>query len=231
MDPFQARSYICDHGSPRGSHLDALHATSSSSSHVEEQWRGEAKKISPLLERAFPQEIREETLKIRQKVEQVRNLNQEDVMRISHDLQKVEERCGITRPEESTERRASLSSILAIDKRLRDLESRLASSKLDGTLLSSHQAAFPSKIFFGKKHWETYFGDVGDEPPLPGGIEAILQSPCPYNPEKKLEETHLLTLIPKSVNVRWSGLAVQIFGKVKFNSTLFFWFPINRRPF
>ena len=207
MDPFQARSYLRDEGSPRESHLDDTHMSSnSSSSPFEELSRGEAKKMSVIQERAFAQaltqeqEIREETKKIRQKMESELDLNDEAMIRISQDLQKVEERCGIANQEEKSETRAFLTSTPAIQERLRYLESRLTPTKLEGILPSSKQAASPSLVFFGKRLWETYFGDVGDEPPLPVGIEAILQSPCPYYPEKKLEETHLLTLIPKSVN-------------------------------
>ncbi len=53
---------------------------------------------------------------------------------------------------------------------------------------------------FGKALWAQYFGDIGVEPPLPPHINAILQSPCPYWSGKKVEETHLLVLIPQTVN-------------------------------
>ncbi|MBS0649503.1 MAG: U-box domain-containing protein [Verrucomicrobia bacterium] len=53
---------------------------------------------------------------------------------------------------------------------------------------------------FGKAKWEQYFGDIGVEPPLPPDIEQILNSPCPFWPGKKVRETHLLTLIPQTVN-------------------------------
>src|SRR6476620_385041 len=39
-------------------------------------------------------------------------------------------------------------------------------------------ALFP-KIAFGKKQWAKYFGDIGEEPPLPKDIDKILKSPCP----------------------------------------------------
>jgi NLR family CARD domain-containing protein 3 len=41
---------------------------------------------------------------------------------------------------------------------------------------------------------------VGVEPPLPPNIEEILASPCPFWPEKRVCETHLLVLIPAAVN-------------------------------
>ena len=53
---------------------------------------------------------------------------------------------------------------------------------------------------FGKAKWATYFGDIGMEPPLPPNIHQILQSPCPFWSGKKVEETHLLVLIPQTVN-------------------------------
>lgn len=55
-------------------------------------------------------------------------------------------------------------------------------------------------IAFGKAKWEKYFGDIGTEPPLPKDIDQILKSPCPYWSGKKVEETHLLVLIPSAVN-------------------------------
>ena len=57
-----------------------------------------------------------------------------------------------------------------------------------------------STIAFGKTQWERFFGDVGVEPPLPIDIDEILSSPCPFWYGKKVFETHLLVLIPKTVN-------------------------------
>jgi hypothetical protein len=63
----------------------------------------------------------------------------------------------------------------------------------------SVKPALPS-IAFGKEMWAKYLGDVDEEPPLPSDIEKILKSPCPFFAGKRIEETHLLTLIPKTVN-------------------------------
>ncbi|MBS4168267.1 F-box-like domain-containing protein [Parachlamydia sp. AcF125] len=57
-----------------------------------------------------------------------------------------------------------------------------------------------SRIAFGKKQWARYFGDVGQVPPLPREIHKVLKNPCPFWPEKKIEETHLLVLIPETLN-------------------------------
>jgi hypothetical protein len=55
-------------------------------------------------------------------------------------------------------------------------------------------------IAFGKELWAKFLGDVGEEPPLPEDIDKIMKSPCPFFNGKRVEETHLLTLIPKTVN-------------------------------
>jgi hypothetical protein len=65
---------------------------------------------------------------------------------------------------------------------------------------------------FGKAKWERYFGDVGIEPALPDNIVQILKSPCPFWPGKKVEETHLLTLIPQTVNGK--PLTLKSLGKL-----------------
>jgi len=59
-----------------------------------------------------------------------------------------------------------------------------------------------SQIWFGKAKWERFFGDVGVEPPLPKDIIKVLKSPCPYWGGKRIEETHMLVLIPQTVNGR-----------------------------
>jgi hypothetical protein len=55
---------------------------------------------------------------------------------------------------------------------------------------------------FGPENWKKYFGDVGAAPPLPAGIEAILEGPCPFHKGKKVKDTHLLALVPATVNGR-----------------------------
>jgi hypothetical protein len=53
---------------------------------------------------------------------------------------------------------------------------------------------------FGAAEWRKYFGDVGVEPPLPPAIGNVLNNPCPFWPGKKIHETHLLVLVPQTVN-------------------------------
>lgn len=44
-----------------------------------------------------------------------------------------------------------------------------------------------------------FFGDIGEEPPLPPNIHEILASPCPFDPKKTVMETHMLVLVPARV--------------------------------
>jgi len=53
---------------------------------------------------------------------------------------------------------------------------------------------------FGKAVWTKYFGSIGEEPPLPSNIHQILDGCCPFWPGKKVRETHMLILIPSTIN-------------------------------
>jgi hypothetical protein len=53
---------------------------------------------------------------------------------------------------------------------------------------------------FGAEEWRQYFGEVGVAPPLPSDIDQILGSPCPFWSGKRVRDTHLLVLIPATVN-------------------------------
>lgn len=64
---------------------------------------------------------------------------------------------------------------------------------------ASAKSALPA-IAFGAAEWTKYFGDVGVEPPLPPDIDKILDSSCPFWPRKKVRETHVLVLVPQTVN-------------------------------
>ncbi len=69
-----------------------------------------------------------------------------------------------------------------------------------------------SQIGFGKDAWAHYFGDVGVEPLLPADIQTILQRPCPFWPDKKVEDTHILMLIPQTVDGK--PLSLKILGEL-----------------
>jgi hypothetical protein len=51
----------------------------------------------------------------------------------------------------------------------------------------------------GEVEWKHYLGDVGPAPALPSNIGTILDSACPFWPAKKVRDTHLLVLIPATV--------------------------------
>jgi hypothetical protein len=67
-------------------------------------------------------------------------------------------------------------------------------------------------VAFDKKRWGIYFGDVGIEPPIPSDITQIFESPCPIWEGKKVKETHLLTLIPQTVN--GEPLTLKLLGEL-----------------
>jgi hypothetical protein len=52
----------------------------------------------------------------------------------------------------------------------------------------------------GGLEWRHYFGEVEPAPDLPRDIDTILDAPCPFWPEKIVRDTHLLVLIPATVD-------------------------------
>jgi hypothetical protein len=76
---------------------------------------------------------------------------------------------------------------------------------------SSSLSTLPA-IAFGRKKWQTYFGDIGVEPSLPSNIQEILTSPCPFWPNKTIQETHLLVLIPSHIDGK--PLTLQFLGEL-----------------
>ena len=74
---------------------------------------------------------------------------------------------------------------------------------VDTQLLSLEAVARElGKNFLGAAQWEKAFGvDVGVVPPIPTSItKALLNSPCPIEPGKLIKDTHVLMLVPKTVN-------------------------------
>ncbi len=57
------------------------------------------------------------------------------------------------------------------------------------------------KNFLGAEAWKSQGIDVGEEPPLPSTItEELFNSECPLHPGEKIKDTHLVVLVPKTVN-------------------------------
>nr|MCU0318401.1 hypothetical protein [Amoebophilaceae bacterium] len=57
----------------------------------------------------------------------------------------------------------------------------------------------PASVF-GVQEWRRYLGEVGEAPCLPSAIDEILHSACPFWPGKLVKDTHLLILIPSTVD-------------------------------
>jgi len=53
---------------------------------------------------------------------------------------------------------------------------------------------------FGKRDWERFYGQVGEEPLLKESVYKALVSQCLFWPDKKVSDTHLLVLIPETVD-------------------------------
>lgn len=58
------------------------------------------------------------------------------------------------------------------------------------------------RFAFGLRDWQRFFGDVGEAPDLPDDIVDILQSYCPFWQSRKVWDTHILVLIPQSIDGR-----------------------------
>ena len=57
------------------------------------------------------------------------------------------------------------------------------------------------KNFLGAEEWKAQGIDVGNAPPIPSSItKALLDSECPLHPGQKIKDTHILMLVPKTVN-------------------------------
>ncbi|MGR3912507.1 MAG: hypothetical protein QRY71_04275 [Candidatus Rhabdochlamydia sp.] len=53
---------------------------------------------------------------------------------------------------------------------------------------------------FGPEEWNHYLGISVPPLPIPDHLTSILQSPCPFWPDKLVEETHITCLIPQGVS-------------------------------
>jgi len=57
------------------------------------------------------------------------------------------------------------------------------------------------KNFLGPDEWKSQGIDVGPVPPIPASItKALLNQDCPLHPGEKIKDTHILMLVPKTVN-------------------------------
>jgi hypothetical protein len=92
--------------------------------------------------------------------------------------------------------------------------------------------AFSYPHAFGPKEWYIYFGcRMTDVPRLPSDIELILKSPCPFWPNKKVQETHVLCLIPQTVNgkpLNLKHLGELVQKPLQGNATKYHYFRIGK---
>ena len=57
------------------------------------------------------------------------------------------------------------------------------------------------QTFLGVAAWKNIGVDVGEAPPLPKSLTLeLLNSECPLHPREKIKDTHILVLVPKTVN-------------------------------
>jgi hypothetical protein len=57
------------------------------------------------------------------------------------------------------------------------------------------------KNFLGSEAWSSQGIDVGVAPPIPSAItKELLESECPLHPGQKIKDTHILVLVPRTVN-------------------------------
>ncbi|MEY4668317.1 MAG: hypothetical protein RL518_1016, partial [Pseudomonadota bacterium] len=57
------------------------------------------------------------------------------------------------------------------------------------------------KNFLGAEAWSSQGIDVGVAPPIPSAItKELLESECPLHPGQKIRDTHILVLVPQTVN-------------------------------
>jgi hypothetical protein len=69
----------------------------------------------------------------------------------------------------------------------------------DQEIAQTRNALAAALMPLGEAEWKQYFGDVRSAPSLPSDIATILDGPCPFWPNKKVRDTHLLVLIPATV--------------------------------
>jgi hypothetical protein len=74
----------------------------------------------------------------------------------------------------------------------------LNSEKDNEEELQSYFRAIDSFVFDGDK-WRKYYGEVGEEPPIPKHFLTLYGQNCKLWPGQKVYDTHLLTLIPATV--------------------------------
>lgn len=81
-----------------------------------------------------------------------------------------------------------------------EFEDEVTFSDPSNSTSASSRRHFVSSIGFGKKMWNNYFGAVGEAPPLPKDLCQILANPCPFFEGKIIAQTHILALVPATID-------------------------------
>jgi hypothetical protein len=55
---------------------------------------------------------------------------------------------------------------------------------------------------FGSEKWSTYFGNVSEPFPPPAELLKLMNTQCPFWPDKKVFETHMAYLVPASIEIK-----------------------------
>jgi hypothetical protein len=103
----------------------------------------------------------------------------------------------VTDLKQAEDGRAFQTAKAQLEERLNELAQEYASLGGEGL----YQTSVPS-FAFGKHAWDNFFGEVGAEPQLPANINEMLNASCPFWPERQVKDTHLLVLIPATVDGR-----------------------------
>ena len=112
----------------------------------------------------------------------------------------------------------SMSMVELSDEIWRDISQGLSPDELwplscvSKTLNRIVTPLFLQKLFsntFGKKQWESFFGDIGEEPPLPSNIKQQLLQSCPFLGHK--ESVADTSAHPDSSIGKWATANSKIF--------------------
>ena len=92
------------------------------------------------------------------------------------------------------------TDLSSLPSKRRGLEGGAAASTPVSAALSAVKKEL-GKNFLGPEEWKSQGLDVGAVPPIPATItRELLHSECPLHPGELIKDTHLLVLVPKTVN-------------------------------
>lgn len=64
-----------------------------------------------------------------------------------------------------------------------------------------HEDSMHELPAFGAEQWKVYLGIEVAGRDIPLSAQAVLESPCPYTPNKLIKETHMLCLVPEGLTL------------------------------